>query len=105
MPPGDLVSARERLEQEYLTLKEKGFQVVLRQDVGVYYLIVDLRDAEGHTLTVYFACTEHYPEEAPTLFVELDGVQQEFNSVTLRQWTYQNTLSQVVREVMRFYEE
>lgn len=104
LPPGDLVSARERLEEEYVALREKGFQVTLSQDVGVYYLVVELRDTAGHTLAVYFACTEHYPEEAPTLFVELDGVQQEFNSVTLRQWTYRNTLSQVVREVMTYYE-
>ena len=102
--PGELISTRERLEQEYLALKEKGFQVTLRQDVGVYYLVVALRDGAGHTLNIYFACTEHYPEEAPSLFVELDGVQQKFDSVTIRNWTYQNTLSQVVHDALTFFE-
>lgn len=101
--PEVMVSARERLEQEYLSLKEKGFQVSLRQDVGVYYVVIALRDAEDSTLDIYFACTEHYPEEKPTLFVELDGVQQEFDSVTIRNWDYQSTLGQVVREVLTFY--
>jgi len=96
-------SARERLTDEVRALLTQGMNTVLREDMGAYYVTVSLRDGAGHTLDIYFACTGRYPQETPTMFVELDGQPQSFTPVALANWSPQSDLLALVEAVTAAY--
>jgi regulator of protease activity HflC (stomatin/prohibitin superfamily) len=97
------MTARERLQDEVRALLGQTINTTLREDMGAYYVTVNMRDSGGHTLDIYFACTARYPQEAPTMFVEIDGATQNFMPLALSQWTPQNDLLMLVESVLNAY--
>ncbi|EFO81191.1 hypothetical protein OSCT_0925 [Oscillochloris trichoides DG-6] len=95
--------AMSRLRDEVRALLNQGLSAILREDMGAYYITVNLRDTMGHTLDIYFACTARYPQEVPTMFVELDGQPQPFMPTALANWTPQNDLLMLVEAVTNAY--
>ena len=84
-------------------LLAQGMSTTLREDMGAYYVTVNLRDSTGHTLDIYFACTGRYPQETPTMFVELDGQPQPFTPIALANWSPQSDLLALVEAVTIAY--
>lgn len=95
--------ARERLTDEVRALLGQGMNTTLCEDMGAFYVTVNLRDSAGHTLDIYFACTGRYPQEAPTMFLELDGQSQSYMPEALASWTPHSDLLVLVDAVMAAY--
>lgn len=94
----------QRLRNEYAALQNAGYNVMFNQlDTGDYVMVVILQDEDGDTLNIYIACSPQYPLQSPQVFVELNGVEEQYQSALLRNWTSENTTVEVVREVMRYY--
>ncbi|MEI6776485.1 MAG: hypothetical protein WCK70_06260 [Chloroflexales bacterium] len=96
-------SSLARLTDEVRALLAQGINTVLREDMGAYYVTVNLRDSSGHTLDIYFVCTGRHPQETPTMFVELDGQPQPFKPLALANWTPQSDLLVLVEAVTAAY--
>ncbi len=107
LPPGGgtVESGMQRLQNEYTALKDAGFNASLGQlDSGEYAMLVALQDAEGHTLNIYMVYPDQYPSQSPQVFVELDGREEQYQSATLRNWSPEYTVVDLVSEIMRYYE-
>jgi hypothetical protein len=96
-------NARDRLHAEVAALRGQGMNVMLKEEMGAYYVQVALHDSQNHTLAIYFICTAQYPQQAPTMFLELDQVQQQYTPDALASWSPQRSLVDLVEAVVTAY--
>jgi hypothetical protein len=96
-------NARDRLQAEAAALRGQGMHVMLKEEMGAYYAQITLHDSQNHTLALYFICTAQYPQQAPTMFLELDQVQQQYTPDALASWNAQRSLVDLVEAVVTAY--
>lgn len=84
-----LNSALTRLQEEVRVLQVRGLgnNVTFREDTGVYYITIKLRNAQGETLNIYFICSPQYPYEPPKMFLEYNGKETPFYPDALTNWS------------------
>lgn len=94
----------DRMGDEVYTLRNMGMPAELRRDNGTYFVTVALRDQSGNTLDIYFVCTEQFPNESPTMFVEINSAEQEFIPPSLKNWNPTMSLATLAEEVLLAYQ-
>jgi|GEM_PF-6035349 len=94
----------KRLQEEVSVMLSQGWSASLKDDMGNFYVHVHLSDSQGkETLDIYFFCTAQYPQQAPTMFLEVNGVQQSYMPTALQNWTPQVSLIDLVGAVVTAY--
>lgn len=98
------VTGLDRMGDEVYTLRNMGMPAELRHDNGTYFITVALGDQSNNTLDIYFVCTEKFPDEKPTMFVELNNQEQPFMSPSLKNWNPTMSLANLAEEVLLAYQ-
>jgi regulator of protease activity HflC (stomatin/prohibitin superfamily) len=105
--PARTENTKARVEREYATFIDTGYDARFAAlDSGEYTLVVTLRDDENpdRLLNIYFVFPDQYPKQAPQVFVELDGREEQYQSALLRNWSPEYTTIDVVGEIMTYYD-
>lgn len=95
----------KRLQEEVSVMLDQGWNASLKNDAGTFYVYVRLSDTQTQqNLDIYFLCTTQYPQQPPTMFLELNGIQQSYTPTALMHWTPQTSLIDLVGAVVTAYQ-
>ncbi|NJL54009.1 SPFH/Band 7/PHB domain protein [bacterium] len=104
--PRPPLGAAARLQEEVRILQANGLgnNISLREDTGVYYVTVNLQNNQGETLNLYFMCSPQYPHEAPSMFLEYNGQETNYQPDMLTNWSpTSSSLAALVDSVITAY--
>jgi hypothetical protein len=95
----------KRLQEEVSVMLEQGWNASLKDDMGTFYVQVHFPDPQGmQNLDIYFLCSAEYPQQAPTMFLEINGMQQSYSPAALMNWTPQVSLIDLVGATVTAYQ-